>query len=105
LIRARLVANFSFTRPRVYVDLQHLHEEMRDPTPIKDHGWQQALEAIYPLKIDEFLVTDGEATYVDPGPFKPLRLSNIDLRATNIRNVHSRERDYPSPFTVTAVVF
>jgi len=105
LVRWRLVANFKFTEPRLYVDLEHFRQEVKDPTPLKEHGWQQALEAIYPLKIDEFLVVNGEATYVDPGPFKPLRISKIDVRATNIRNVHSRERDYPSPVKLTAVVF
>ena len=105
LLRARLVASFSFQRPRMHVDLQHLREEAKDPTPVKDKGWQEALEAIYPLKIDEFRVADGEATYVDPGPFKPLRLSDVQVTARNIRNVHSRDRDYPSPVNATAVVF
>lgn len=56
-------------------------------------------------KINSFVVADGEATYVDPGPFKPLRISDIQARAENIRNIHSRDRDYPSSLKLTAVVF
>ncbi len=105
LFHARLVANFAFAHPKLYIDLQHFREEVKDPTPLSEHGWQEAFEAIYPLKINAIAVSDGEAVYVDPGPFKPLRLSNIEGRVTNIRNVHSRDRDYPSGISVTAVVF
>jgi hypothetical protein len=105
LLHRRLVANFRLARPRLHVDLAHLREEAKDPTPLEDKGWQAAFEAIYPLKIDLFVIADGEATYVDPGPFKPLRISDIQARAENIRNVHARERDYPSSLTLTAVVF
>jgi hypothetical protein len=33
---------------------------------------------------------------VDDGAFEPLELSAVNLEADNIRNIHSRERDYPS---------
>ena len=105
LMHRRVVANFNLLRPKLYVDLTHIREEAKDPTPLTQHGWQQAFEAIYPLKINEVVVSDGEAVYVDPGPFKPLRLSNIQIHADNIRNVHSRERDYPSDLRLSAVVF
>ncbi len=105
LLRGKLVANFRLQRPALHVNLEHLREEAKDPTPLKDHGWQQAFEAIYPLKINSFVIADGEAVYVDPGPFKPLRISDIQARAENIRNVHSRDRDYPSSLTLKAVVF
>jgi hypothetical protein len=105
LLRAQLVANFRLARPRLHVNLEHLREEARDPTPVKDKGWQDAFRAIYPLEINLFVITDGEATYVDPGPFEPLRITGIQARAENIRNVESREGDYPSPLTVSATVF
>ena len=53
LIRAKLVANFSLDRPKLHVHLEHLRQEMKDPTPVTDKGWQDAFEAIYPLKINE----------------------------------------------------
>ena len=105
LLRAKLVANFRLEEPKLHVNLEHLRQEAKDPTPVKDKGWQEAFEAIYPLKINSLVIVDGEATYVDPGPFKPLRISDIDVKAENIRNVHSRERVYPSSLKLTAVVF
>jgi hypothetical protein len=105
LLRWRLVANFRLVEPKIYVDVVHLREEAKDPTPLKDHGWQEAVEAIYPLKIDELAIVDGEAVYVDDGPFEPLRVTDIDVLVTNIRNVHSRDREYPSEFDGSAVVF
>ena len=105
LLRAKVVANFHFYQPKFYVDIVHLREEAKDPTPVTQHGWQGAFEAIYPLKINEITVREGEAVYVDDGPFEPLRLSNIQARADNIRNIRSKARDYPSELELTAVVF
>ena len=105
LLRGRLVANFALAQPALYVNLQQLRAEAKDPTPVKEHGWQEAFEAIYPLKINEVQVTDGRVTYVDEGPFAPLEVSKINLRAENIRNIRSKDRTYPSDLHLDAVVF
>ena len=105
LIHRRIVAEFKVVQPKLYVNIAQLRAEAKDPTPLEQHGWQQAFEAIYPLKINEVIIRDGEAEYVDDGPFKPLRLSNIQVEADNIRNVHSKARDYPSELKLSAVVF
>jgi len=105
LLRGRLVANFTLSQPAVYVNLQQLRAEADDPTPVKEHGWQEAFEAIYPLKINAVRVTDGRVTYVDEGPFAPLEISQINLLADNIRNVRSKDRTYPSDLHLDAVVF
>ena len=105
LLRGRLVANFALAEPAIYVNLQQLMAEAKDPTPVKDHGWQEAFEAIYPLKINEVRVTDGRVTYVDEGPFEPLEVSRINLKAENIRNIRSKDRTYPSDLHLDAVVF
>src|SRR4029434_7655715 len=44
-------------------------------------------------------------TYVDQGPFKPLHLSDLDLVATNIRNVRSKKRTYTSDVWFSSRVF
>lgn len=100
----RVVADFRIDRPRGYVNLPQLREEIADEVPVKDKGWEQAVEGIYPLKINLFRLLDGELTYIDD-PARPLKLTHVDLRATNIRNIHSRERTYPSPIEASAVVF
>lgn len=105
LVFGRLVANFHVERPRVYADREHLRREAKDPTPVKDKGWQEAFEAIYPLKINRVRIVDGEITYVDDARFKPLRLSRVAITAENIRNIRSKDRVYPSDVRAEAVVF
>jgi hypothetical protein len=105
LLRGRLVADFALTQPVLHVNLQQLRAEAADQTPVKDHGWQEAFQAIYPLKINEVRVTDGRITYVDEGPFAPLEVTRVNLTARNIRNIRSKDRTYPSDVHLDAVVF
>jgi hypothetical protein len=105
LVFGRVVANFRIERPKLYADRAHVEREAKDPTPLDQHGWQQAFEAIYPLKINQVKITEGQVTYVDDVRFEPLRLTRIDFTAENIRNVRSKDRVYPSEVSVRAVVF
>jgi hypothetical protein len=105
LLHVRLVADFLLERPTVYEDLTQARAEIRSPTPTKDEGWQQALESIYPLKINEFQIVDGNVTYVDKGPLRPLRLSQLNVHAENIRNVAFPNNVYPSTIHMDGVVF
>lgn len=105
LLSGRVVGDVLIDRPVVLLDLPQAKQEIDDPTPVKDQGWQDALQAIYPLKINELRISRGDVTYQDRGPFKPLRVRDLELEASNIRNVHSEERVYPSPLRLTARVF
>lgn len=105
LVTGHVVADFRFQQPKVYVNLAHLRAEQKDDVPVEKRGWQEALEAIYPFKINEFKIVGGEFTYEDQGPFKPLQLHRIDFVARNIRNVRSRGGTYPSDVHLQAVVF
>ena len=106
LIHGKIVATITFDRPALYVNLKHLQAEVASDVPLKDRGWQDALEAVaLDLKIDKLQVRNGELTYVDAGPFKPLRLTRINANANNIRNIKSKDREYPSDLHLEAVVF
>jgi uncharacterized protein DUF748 len=105
LIHGRVVADFLLDRPIVYMDRTHFVKELQDPTPVKDHGWQDALQAMYPAKINLFRIRDGSVTYVDAGQARPLTLKALNASARNIRNVRSEKNVYPSPLNVDAVVF
>lgn len=105
LLHGRVVSDVLVDRPTVHVNLAQARKEIADPTPTRERGWQDALEAIYPLKINQFRVKDGDLTYVDEGPFKPLRVRSLNIVATNIRNVASGDRVYPSPVRVDGTVF
>src|SRR5262245_7701317 len=105
LLHGAVVANVEFARPEVYVDLDHFRAEQKDPKPVTQKGWQEALESIYPFKINQLVVADGDVRYQDKGQVPPLHLSSLNAVASNIRNVHSRQHDYPSPIRVEAVIF
>ncbi|HEV8675035.1 MAG TPA: DUF748 domain-containing protein [Methylomirabilota bacterium] len=105
LVFGHVVADFRIDRPVVYANLEHFRQEQKDPVPIKDKGWQDALQAAYPFKINELKIVEGEVAYEDRGPYPPLRVSHLNIVARNIRNIHSREHTYPSELQATAVVF
>ena len=105
LLHGRIVGDVLIEHPIVVLNLTQAKSEIDDPTPVKDKGWQDALQAIYPLKINELRITQGDVTYQDRGPFKPLRVYEIDLVASNIRNVRSEQGVYPSPMYLTARIF
>src|SRR4029079_3631121 len=50
-------------------------------------------------------VRDGALLYQDDSGFEPLRLSNVELVARNIRNIRSKDRTYPSHLHAEERVF
>ncbi|MBP7149397.1 MAG: DUF748 domain-containing protein [Acidobacteria bacterium] len=105
LIHGRVVADLEITRPVLHVNLTQLSEEQKDDVDIEERGWQQAIEAVYPLKINELTITDGRLTYIDEDPEKPINVSQIYMVAKDIRNVRSRAGAYPSPLHLEARLF
>lgn len=105
LLHGRLVADFLFDRPQLRVNLPQVRTEAKDSTKLKQKGWQEAAEQIYPLKINSLEVRNGTVTYVDRDPKRPLRLEHLNIEAENIRNVWSAERVYPSTVHMDTVVF
>ena len=105
LLHLRLVADFGLDGVHLHINQPQLLSEANDKVKLKDKGWQEALESIYPLKINQFRLTNGALTYIDDDPQHPLELTHASLLATNIRNVHSPDETYPSPVHFDAVLF
>ncbi len=105
LVRGHLVADVRFTRPHLHVNLPQIRREATDKVSLRERGWQQAFESIYPLKVDHFHIDDGDIVYVDEDPAHPLQLSHVQVSAENIRNIQSRDRTYPSPIHAEGTVF
>jgi hypothetical protein len=101
----KLVAEVLLKQPVVTINLKQLHSEADSTVSLKERGWQQALEDIYPLKINTVTVTDARVTYIDQDPVRPLVLSHLNLRATNIRNIQQPGNIYPSPFKLDTAIF
>ena len=105
ILTAHLVGDFLIDRPKLYINLKNVLKEEESRVPLEQKGWQQALESIYPLKINGFRIRDGELTYEDEGPYKPLHLSGVNFQASNIRNIRSPEHTYPSPVRLEGKIF
>ena len=105
VLSGHLVADAVFYRPRVHIDLTQLRQENRDQVKLQDRGWQQAFESIYPLKFNQVEVREGDLVYIDTDPKRPLHISRWNATASNIRNIHSRDRVYPSPIHTDGIVF
>ncbi|MBI1922012.1 MAG: DUF748 domain-containing protein [Geobacter sp.] len=105
ILEGRLVAELDVERPELSINLPQLRSEVTEKVKLKERGWQQALEAIYPLKINKLSVSDGSITYIDQDPKRPLQLTRLNLKATNIRNVRVQEKVYPSTFHLDTAIF
>jgi hypothetical protein len=105
LLRAKVVADFTLDRPRIHVDRAHVEREQEDEIPVQRRGWQEALQAIYPLEINTFTVNDGELTYLEDDQARPVRIQAVNAVASEIRNVRSGPGQYPSPLWLDAVIF
>jgi len=105
VLTGHLVGDLSFKRPKFYVNLIHVSKEEESKVPLKQKGWQEALASIYPLKINTLTIHDGEVTYVDKGPYKPLDMDKINFRASNIRNIRYPDNVYPSAIHLEGRIF
>lgn len=105
ILSGRLVAEAVLERPSININLLQLRSEASSSVQLKERGWQQALEKIYPLKINTVTVNDASVTYIDQDPKRPLVLSRLNLRASNIRNIQQPGIDYPSPFHLDTAIF
>lgn len=101
----KLVAEVILDQPKININLLQLRSETSGTVQLKERGWQQALEQIYPLKINTVTVNDASVTYIDQDPQKPLVLSHLNLQAANIRNIQQPGNVYPSPFHLDTVIF
>jgi len=105
LFRGRIVAASHILQPRLHINLIQLEHESKNKTPVSKEGWQDALQNIYPFKINRIEVEDGDFTYVDVDPKRPLRLEHLYLTAGNIRNIYAPKNTYPSALRGSAVLF
>lgn len=105
ILFGRLVAEFELERPELNINLLQLRTEKASKVKLKERGWQQAAEAIYPLKINRVQVSDAKITYIDQDPKRPLVLSRLNFEASNIRNIHLPDNTYPSSFHLDTAIF
>jgi len=105
ILVGKRVAEFKLDRPKININLLQLRSEAANKVSLKERGWQQALEDIYPLKINTLKINDASITYIDQDPKQPLVLSHLNLQAANIRNIHLPDQVYPSSFHLDTAIF
>src|SRR6201987_4986340 len=105
LFSRRVVADMLLSHPKVHIDQTQLVAEKKAKVPLRQKGWQDALEAAYPFKINRFTIEDGDVVYIQDRVNPPLHLANLNFTADNIRNIHAPENNYPSRFHANLVIF
>jgi hypothetical protein len=105
LLSGKVVGDLVIDSPRMFLNLTQARTEASDPKKLDEHGWQEAVERVYPLKINALEVRHGEITYDDGSDFAPIHATDVHLLTQNIRNVSSHAGTYPSPLRFDAVVF
>lgn len=104
LFAGKLVAEFTLDQPKININLQQLRSEAANRVSLKERGWQQAVEDIYPLKINSLKINDATITYLDEDSKKPFTLSHMNLQAINIRNINLPDQVYPSSFHLDTAI-
>jgi Domain of Unknown Function (DUF748) len=105
LFSGKVVANVLLWHPHVHIDQRQFHAEETDRTSAKKKGWQEALENVYPFKINRFHIEDATFTYIQDAHSQPLHADHLNLLAENIRNIHAPSDLYPSHIHVDMVIF
>jgi len=106
LLSGRLVNDQYLEHPTFRMTRTIAKQEAQDEMPVKDRGWQAAVESVYPFKINQVRITNADLTYLDEAsPARPLRFEHVNLYASNIRNVHSSDQQYPSDLFLEGIVF
>jgi len=105
LFHGHVTGDCLLERPELHVNLEQLQAQRQSHVPLHSEGWQNALEAAYPFKIDRLRIHDSNIEYVQNSASQPLVLSHLYLTADNIRNVYSSHQVYPSSYELRSVVF
>ncbi len=105
LFDGKIVADLLLWHPELDLVKPQLVAEERNPVPIKQQGWQDAIEAVYPFKINRVRIVQGDITYVEDERSAPLHLEKLNLTTANIRNIRAPNAVYPSTIDASAVVF
>ena len=105
LLGGHVVADCLIANPTFNINLTQLKSEAASKVPLRQRGWQDALQSIYPFKINRFAVHGADITYVDTDPNRPLHLQQLSITASNIRNISSPQDPYPSSIEAHGQVF
>ncbi|HEA22083.1 MAG TPA: DUF748 domain-containing protein [Pricia antarctica] len=103
LIKGKIVSEIEMTRPQFnYV----FEDQAADTVAEADvEVWTKALTDLVPIDINNLKIIDGKASFlqIEADPNIDLYIENIDLIATNLRNVDRGDAELPSELHATAI--
>ncbi|WP_405382353.1 DUF748 domain-containing protein [Maribacter sp. LLG6340-A2] len=102
LIHGKIVSEIIMTEPTViYV----FEDQQQDTTQTDTEDWSKALTDLVPIDINKLTVKQGKFAFLQlqADPNIDLNLSNVNLSASNLRNVVEKTRTLPSNIYATAV--
>ena len=106
LFRFKVAGDLTIQRPALHINLDQLEAQARGHVSLKEQGWQSAVEAIYPIKLDRVGIEDGSLLYLSTATEKkPIQLTRIYMVARNVRNIAAGRASFPSPVSLEGVLF
>ncbi|WP_447983344.1 DUF748 domain-containing protein [Nitrospira sp. Nam74] len=105
LLHGHLVSDHRFEHPVMKITRPQMKTEAEDEMRLENRGWQEAVLAVYPFKLNIFTMSDADITYWDNPRSKPLHLDKLNVQAENIRNVQFNDRTYPSTIHLDGRLF
>ena len=104
LLSGRIVTDQLIEHPVIHFIRPQAAKEI-EASPEHKQSWQEALFAMQEVQVNEVRITDGDVTYRENATSKPLHISEMNVKAENIRNVRSAPSQYPSHIKIAMVVF
>ena len=102
LLHGKIVSEIEMTQPTViYV----FEDQQLDSSEAKTEDWSKALTDLVPIDINNLTVKNGTVAFVQltAEPSIDLHLKQVNLSATNLRNVVEKVRTLPSEIHATAI--
>ncbi|KAA5822346.1 DUF748 domain-containing protein [Algibacter amylolyticus] len=102
LFKGKIVSEIVMHNPEViYV----IEDQNATDADVSVDDWTKALTEIVPIDINKFTIHKGKIAYVELGtdPNIDLDFDDVELTATNLRNVVEKNRTLPSPIHATGV--
>ena len=103
LFRGRLVTDQLLDRPVIHFTRPQAAKERTATGQKTELAGSPLRHAASP--VNEVRITNGDVTYRENAASKPLHITELNVKAENIRNVRSKAHEYPSNIHIEAVVF
>ncbi|QXP51342.1 DUF748 domain-containing protein [Cellulophaga sp. HaHa_2_95] len=103
LLKGKVVSEITMTHPEVIYVFEDQKEGVAEDPDIDD--WTKALTDLVPIDINNLEIVGGKVAFVEvtAEPTIDLHMNEVNLQATNLRNIVQEDRTLPSDLHATAV--